>query len=102
VVHVDTNNVVRVALVAIIVLVTLIFAPRKKEHGKYFKNPKTSRTNERAKEKNLLKKKKIRKDDTVRLGSCLVQHFKKHVKERERPQNKLEKSYFLICFIEQV
>jgi hypothetical protein len=24
------------------------------------------------------------------------------VKERERPQNKLEKSYFLICFIEQV
>jgi hypothetical protein len=60
------------------------------------------RTNERAKEKNLLKKKKIRKDDTVRLGSCLVQHFKKHAKERERPQNKLEKSYFLICFIEQV
>ncbi len=103
VVHVDTNNVVRVAVVAIIVLVTLIFAPRKKEHGKYLKNPKTSRTNEQTcQRKKIIKKKKDSKGCTVRLGSCLVQHFKKHAKERERPQNKLEKSYFLICFIEQV
>jgi hypothetical protein len=64
VVHVDTNNVVRVAVVAIIVLVTLIFAPRKKEHGKYLKNPKTSRTNEQTcqRKKFIKKKKKIRKD----------------------------------------
>jgi len=73
VVHVDTNNVVRVAVVAIIVLVTLIFAPRKKEHGKYLKNPKTSRTNEQTcqRKKIITKKKRFeRMYRTARLVPC--------------------------------